>query len=185
MIHVDAVWKDNVETLRGDFFHERVDLRGYATRKGVRSERRIHLVSHRLGLYGVADIVEFEGEIADGSVLPVEYKVGSPKSNDWDRLQVTAQALCLEESLGVSVPAGAIFYGETRRREPVDVSDRLRKKVAELSHKMHKLYVAGVIPEAVVTPKCRRCSLNDTCMPQTSPLDARDYWRRHEKKLVV
>lgn len=184
LIHVDHVWEDNAETLRGDFFHERVDLRGYSTRRGVRAERRVHLVSHALGLYGVADIVEFEGNGDSMSVLPVEYKVGSPKTSDWDRIQVTAQAMCLEELHGVHIEAGAIFYGETRHRETFDISERLRDKVRDLSAKMHALYQRGETPGAILTAKCRRCSLREACMPEVASLDARAYWLKQEKELV-
>lgn len=185
LIHIDRAWEDNAETLRGEYFHMRVDLKGYATKGGVRSERRVHLVSRRLGLYGVADIVEFTGKDGGMKVRPVEYKVGSPKASDWDRLQVAAQAMCLEERLGVHVPTGSVFYGETRRRENFDISDELRGEVEGLSAKMHELYEIGKVPLPIATPRCRRCSLNEICMPQTSSLDAHGYWQRLEEKLVI
>lgn len=53
-----------------------------------------YLSSRTLGLRGIADIVEFH---RDGTILPVEYKRGQPKTNDCDRIQLCAQALCLEE----------------------------------------------------------------------------------------
>lgn len=184
LIHIDQVWEDSADTLRGDYFHERVDLRGYSTRRGVRAERRVHLVSHGLGIYGVADIVELEGAGGSESVLPVEYKVGRPKASDWDRIQVTAQALCLEESHGWRVGSGAIFYGETRHRETFDITDRLRERVRDLANQMHALSQSGETPQAVLTGKCRRCSLRDVCMPEASALDARAYWLRQERGMV-
>lgn len=185
LIYIDQVWEESAETLRGDFFHERVDLRGYSTKRGVRAERRVHLVSHRLGLYGVADIVEYGMSGGSQTILPVEYKVGAPKASDWDRIQVTAQAMCLEEAYGTLVETGAIFYGETRRRESFDVSTKLRDKVERLAVEIHELYRRGETPRAVLTPKCKRCSLRDACMPETSSLDAKAYRRGQEKKLVV
>lgn len=185
LIHIDQVWEDSADTLRGDYFHERVDLRGYSTKRGVRAERRVHVVSHALGLYGVADVVEYE-DTDDGLVVrPVEYKVGAPKANDWDRLQVVAQALCLEEGLRVSISNGAIFYGETRRREAVEISDKLRRKAGDLAERMHELAYAATTPPPVMTAKCRRCSLLDICMPESAALDAKEYWHKQEKKMVT
>ena len=57
---------------------------------------------------------------------PVEYKKGEPKENDADRLQLCAQAMCLEEMLACHIEEGALFYGETRRREVVNIGDELR-----------------------------------------------------------
>jgi len=58
------------------------------------------------------------------------YKRGKPKRDGSDRVQLCAQALCLEEMLGATVPAGAIFYGVTRRREEVVFDDALRTLMA-------------------------------------------------------
>ena len=94
-------------------------------RPGVRIVRGLRLRSLRLGLAGVADVVEFHRK-ADGVTLPgadgfwrpfpVEYKRGKPKPGRWDEVQLCAQAMCLEEMLGTTVPAGALFYATPRRR---------------------------------------------------------------------
>ncbi|MDP2997331.1 MAG: Dna2/Cas4 domain-containing protein, partial [Bryobacterales bacterium] len=44
-----------------------------------------------------------------------------------DEVQLCAQALCLEEMLGVTVPAGALFYGKPRRRLDVAFTEELRR----------------------------------------------------------
>ncbi len=74
--------------------------------------RSLSVHSLELGLFGVADIVNFD---AAGGVRPVEYKRGRPKRNGCDRVQLCAQALCLEEMLGVSIDRADLFYGKTRR----------------------------------------------------------------------
>lgn len=182
LIHLEQIWTDNLDTVRGELFHERVDLAGYSSGRGVRSERAVRLVSRRLGIYGVADVVEYG---RDGSVTPVEYKVGKPKVEDWDRLQVTAQAMCLEEMEGVHVAVGALFYGETRRRECLAIDETLRGRVEQLASKMHGLFDSGKTPRAVASQKCRRCSLKDDCAPETTGLDAQVYWRDFECELEV
>ena len=82
----------------------------------MRRVTALPLASRRLGLAGVADIVEFH-RAGDGETpYPVEYKRGKPKLHRADEVQLCAQALCLEEMTGRPVPEGALFYGETRRR---------------------------------------------------------------------
>ena len=182
LIHVEQMWTESADTLRGEFFHERVDTKGYSCAHGVRAERRVHLASRELGIYGVADIVEYGGGGDPASVVPVEYKVGKPKAEDWDRIQLAAQAMCLEEALGRDVKEGAIFYGETRRREPVAIGDALRMEVRTLATRMHELFELGRTPAASRGVKCRRCSLKDDCLPEASG-NVAGYWAAHGEDL--
>jgi len=98
--------------------------------------------------------------------FPVEYKRGKPKGDDSDKVQLCAQALCLEEMLDCTVPCGALFYGKTRRRTEVDFDDALRRETVHTARRLHALVGAGVTPRAVPEPKCQRCSLKDLCMPK-------------------
>ena len=175
LINVEGLWKESSDTTRGKFFHERVDTSGYSCRAGVRSERGVRLVSHRLGIYGVADIVEYR--VGDKpALMPVEYKVGRPKIENWDRLQVCAQALCLEEMEGVRIDVGALFYGETRRREVVEITEGLRREVASFAQRMHELLERGMTPRSEISRRCRRCSLQDECIPMICDHSASEYW---------
>lgn len=183
LIHIEQSWVDSADTMRGAFFHECVDAPGYSSARGVRSERRVHVASKKLGLYGVADIVERSDKEGVPAVVPVEYKVGRPKLEDWDRVQVAAQACCLEEMEQVEVREGALFYGETRKREVVPITDDLRNTVQSLSRRMHELFEQGMTPPASFGPKCRRCSLADECLPSTDGLDAKKYWDDRESAL--
>lgn len=178
LIHLEQEWSDNLETIRGDLFHARADTKGYSTSRGFRCERRVRLVSRTLGIYGIADIVEF-GLGADKEVVrPVEYKVGKPKVEDWDRVQVTAQVMCLEEMLNASIAEAALFYGETRRRETVAIDSAMRLRVERLCRRMHALFEERVTPLPLRSRKCRRCSLVDSCLPDTCGLDAHGYLKR-------
>lgn len=178
LIHVEGLWEESSDTLRGRFFHERVDAAGYSCRAGVRAERNVRLVSHRLGIYGVADIVEYHPE-GDVPVMPVEYKVGKPKVENWDRLQVCAQALCLEEMEGARIDAGALFYGETRRREDVEITRELRERVASLAQRMHELFAQGLTPMGENSGKCNRCSLQNECLPRIIGRRVDKYWKEY------
>lgn len=177
LIHIEQQWSESFDTIRGELFHERAHLAGYSCSKGVRSERGMKLVNRELGIYGVADVVEFSGVGDSRRIVPVEYKVGKPKVEDWDRLQVAAQALCLEEMLGVSIVDGALFYGETRKRECVKIEGEIRDRVVVLAEKMHALFSRGVTPRAKKMAKCKRCSLADDCLPSVASQSVAEYWR--------
>ena len=56
--------------------------------------------------FSVADVVEFHRKpvlqkagLAKWQPFPVEYKRGKPKKDNCDKVQLCAQALCLEEML--------------------------------------------------------------------------------------
>lgn len=167
LIHVEKVWAENRHTAEGRIMHLRADSGSAGRRGGVAEDRSVPLRSDRLGLYGVADVVEMRpGPDGHEVPYPVEYKRGSPKLKDWDRAQLCAQALCLEEMLHVSVPEGAIFYGTPRRRERVAFGADLRALVERTCLEMHAMIASAKTPAAVHGNHCRGCSLKDACMPE-------------------
>lgn len=163
LIHVEQAWNENLYTARGRVLHERTDKPGMERRRGVRTEFGLPLRSLELGLAGRADAVEF----LPSGPCPVEYKLGRPKKHDADRVQLCAQGLCIEEMTGLPVPAGALFYAATRRREEVALDDSLRGRVRELARALHELIKAGVTPLPEFGPKCRNCSLDPLCRAKT------------------
>jgi CRISPR-associated exonuclease Cas4 len=176
LIHIEQAWAENVLTAEGRVAHERVHSGGDESRGDVVVCRGVRLRSLRLGLSGQADVVEFHRvREGDGAPLaghegrwrafPVEHKRGRPKGHDSDKVQLCAQALCLEEMLGVSIGWGALFYGETRRRQDVEFTPELRERTEKLAARMHALFREGVTPPAVQTRGCDRCSLKDQCLP--------------------
>jgi CRISPR-associated exonuclease Cas4 len=171
LIHIEQAWAENLYTAEGRVLHERVDQADKVSRGDVRVEYGMPLRSLRLGLIGKADVVEFHRtEDATGEKwvpFPVEYKRGRPKKANVDRIQLCAQALCLEEMLGVEVPAGALFYGKTRHREDVDFNAQLRSETEEMAKRFHALIEAGATPKAVYGKQCDTCSLKDLCLPRT------------------
>jgi CRISPR-associated exonuclease Cas4 len=128
----------------------------------------VPLHSAELGLNGRADVVEFHKTSDENRRIPfpVEYKRGRPKDNNCDKVQLCAQALCLEEMLHVSVPAGAIFYGRTRHRFDVPFDETLRMETRETAVRAHEFIRNGVTPKPVYTEKCDSCSLLSVCMPK-------------------
>ncbi|HOD29492.1 MAG TPA: CRISPR-associated protein Cas4 [Syntrophales bacterium] len=168
LIHVEQTWQESGRTAEGRIMHERVHDEGGESQGNVRIERGVSLRSLRLGLIGKADVVEFQRQ-ADGSWLPfpVEYKRGKPKANDCDKVQLCAQAICLEEMLSVDIPAGALFYGQTRRRLDVAFDEALRRETEETARRAHELITSGRTPPPVYEKRCESCSLMTDCLPKT------------------
>lgn len=176
LIHVERLWAENLYTAEGRIMHERVDSGRRESRGDVRLEFAVSLRSLRIGLVGVADVVEFHRKVIKQSKpekpeinwhpFPVEYKRGRPKKENWDKVQLCAQAICLEEMLGVQIAKGALYYGKTHRRVDVDFNDVLRLETIDASKRLHEMVMVGTTPDAEYTPKCDRCSFLDVCLPK-------------------
>jgi len=178
LIHIEQQWEENLYTAEGRIMHERVDAGRSESRGKVRIASGLSVRSLRLGLVGKADVVEFhreEGEtgrkgaeITGWRPFPVEYKRGRPKKEAWDKVQLCAQAMCLEEMLGVEVPSGALFYGKTRRRVDVSFDSELRRQTEAAALRLHALIASGATPPARYDEKCEGCSFVSSCLPRVS-----------------
>lgn len=164
LIHLEQAWADNRFTAEGNVLHDKAHDGHDESRPGVRITRSLPVVSRRLGISGQCDIVEFH---ADGTVVPVEYKRGKPKSHDADETQLCAQAMCLEEMLGVSIAEGFLFYGQQKRRTTVAFDAGLRELVETTTHALHELIAARITPPAEYDARrCDACSLIEFCQPK-------------------
>jgi len=167
LIHIENQWVENVLTAQGRLLHKRAEEPLLKEKRGdlIRTHA-VPMVSWKLGLYGVADVIEIErkgkNEIRTDIV---EYKRGKTKPDDRDEVQLCAQAMCLEEMLGINLAYGYLYYGETKHRHKVDFSEDLRARVNMLAKRMHELYVKGETPPATKSSKCRNCSLAEICLP--------------------
>ncbi len=184
LVHLEQLWTENHLTAAGRSLHEHVDTVGHQARKDFYQATAVRLVSHKLGLTGIADMLEFyqvsspyntEGACIATQLkrkalfwvpFPVEYKHGKPDPRQADEIQLCAQALCLEEMLNVSIFKGALFYGKTRRRVDILFDDALRSKTIEIANKVHTLIREGKTPPAVYGKWCESCSLIDACRPK-------------------
>jgi CRISPR-associated exonuclease Cas4 len=167
LIHMEQAWAENRLTVEGKIIHEHVHDESRTTRGDVRIDYGVSLRSLRLGVVGKADVVEFHRQ-QDGSwsPFPVEYKRGKPKANDCDKVQLCAQAICLEEMLSVAIPVGALFYGQTRHRLDVFFDETLRRKTEEAALRAHDLIASGQTPPPVYEMRCESCSLLEQCLPK-------------------
>lgn len=182
LIHVEDVWKGNVFTVRGDILHEKVDTDTYESRGTIKTVRGLKIHSFRLGISGRCDVVEFHEKrfpstlvkpeeketftSGEGAVVPVEFKAGKPKDDISDKVQLCAQALCLEEMLNTSVTRGAFFYAKIRRRVQVEIDEELRKQTEEIISNVREIIANKRTPTAEYSAKCRSCSLEPVCLPK-------------------
>jgi len=194
LIHVEQQWEENLRTAEGRLVHMRVDDPFLTESRGdVVTSRAFPVVSYTLGLYGVADVVEYirsdEGILLPGyeglwTMRPVEYKRGKPKIDERDEVQLCAQAMCLEEMFDVHISRGDFYYNEIRRRVPLSLSPSLRERVASLSEEMHEVFARGITPAAENSRKCNLCSLRDICMPKLTKrkLSVQRYVQKHVRE---
>ena len=180
LAYIEDIWEENYLTAQGRLLHERVDDPWFnELHKGKIISRSVPIKSETLKMQGVADVVEFtvdeDGVAVPGkrglwSVRPVEYKRGKPKAEDCDKLQLCAQAMCLEEMLQTKVAAGEIFYGQIRRRTEISFDDGLRSSVINMAGDMHDMFSKAEIPKPKNGKHCKACSLINNCQPE---LDAK------------
>lgn len=176
LIHIEQQWQENVLTMEGQIFHEKAHD-GYSSekRKDILISRGMPVHSRKLGISGECDIVEFhlnEKGISlpnnDGRYIlyPIEYKRGKSKITDEDRMQLIAQVLCLEEMFLTGIPEAYLFYGQTRRREKVIISQENKEECIKMIMEMHQYYKRGYTPKVKSGKKCNVCSLRELCLPK-------------------
>jgi CRISPR-associated exonuclease Cas4 len=190
LIHNEQLWEENRFTAEGDILHQRVDKGGEEKRGELITARSVRLNHPELGITGIADMVEFrkwspqsadspqEEEVMQTTTelphrrgrwvpCPVEYKRGKSKLEDWDRVQLCAQTLCLESMYKIRIDRAALWYDSTKSREWVTLDESLREKTLSLIAQAHELLRSGVTPPPVYDRRrCSACSLYETCRPR-------------------
>lgn len=176
LIHIEQQWAENERTVEGNLVHKRAhDPFAAEKSKDVIVSRAMPVASRTMGVSGSCDIVEFcraedgvqlRGHRGLFHIFPVEYKRGKPKETNADLLQLTAQAMCLEEMFCTQIPEGAIFYSEIKRRVKVSFTEELREQVVRIFAEMHKYYDRKYTPRVKWSKSCNACSLKDLCLPK-------------------
>ncbi|MBD3317402.1 MAG: CRISPR-associated protein Cas4 [Chitinivibrionales bacterium] len=174
LIHVEQSWEENRLTAKGRLLHERVHEQNSESRGDTIISRGLRLRSLVYGICGQADVVEFHasphgvhltGHRDTWIPFPIEYKKGKPEKNNCDAVQLCAQAICLEEMLGIAIPYGALFYGKTRRRMAVAFDDALREETVKLIDKVHQMFTNKQVPPPIKDKRCTQCSMLTICLP--------------------
>ncbi len=101
LIHIEQQWQENLRTVEGHILHENAHDAFFTQKRGtVLISRGMAVQSRTLGVNGVCDVVELHaspdgvpifGRGGNWLPIPVEYKRGSPKETDADRLQLCCQ----------------------------------------------------------------------------------------------
>jgi len=176
LIHIEQQWAENLRTIEGEILHEKAHNPYHPEKRGdIIVSRGMPIFSRTMGVNGVCDIVEFHKDTSGVSLfgrtglylpIPIEYKRGSPKETNEDVLQITAQAMCLEEMMICNIPEGFLFYGEINRRIKVCFNETIRNQVSSMFNEMHELYNRQYTPKVKVGKHCRSCSLANYCLPK-------------------
>lgn len=175
LIHIEQQWDENIHTTDGNIMHRNVHDNSFNEKRGnVIIARSMAVSSSRIGLSGECDVVEFHrdengieifGRDGKYKVVPIEYKRGKPKANESDIMQLAAQAMCLEDMLCCDISVGYLFYGETKKRLKVEITDDLRTRTKNIIADMHNMYKRRHTPKVKRTKACNACSLKNICLP--------------------
>lgn len=196
LIHLEQQWEENRLTALGRVEHERVDEGYKEFRRGRRQISGLRVRSLEQGLYGRLDVLELDlldkqgqdnasafGLKGEWAFYPVEFKHGAPKEGDCDRVQLCAQALCLEEMLEIQIAEASLFYQKIRRREEVPLDARLREVTLETIGRLHRLFAQRITPPPEYLPHCKSCSLAELCLPRR--LDRKRFHHSREQLFQI
>lgn len=179
LIHIEQQWDENKLTIEGQLLHSNVDNPFYRQKNGnTVTLRSISIESKELGLYGITDAIELlPSASSENSIthplykgywkpFPIEYKRGHKKIDEQDEVQLTAEVICLEEMYHINIDCAALYYGETKHRENIYISESLRNLTRKCTSEMHEIYKRGYSPKAIKKKHCHNCSLINICMPE-------------------
>lgn len=176
LIHIENEWGENAFTKIGEIVHNKTDNPLIKEKRGRKIiSRAMPVSSKKLGISGILDTIEFykanEGITIDGkkgywNPIIVEYKSGKDKKYQYDKAQLMAEALCIEEMFAINIKKGYIYYHKTDERFEVEFDNDLRQLTTDTILEMHQAYKEKKIPSASYYRKYNLCSLNDKCLPR-------------------
>lgn len=179
----ERVWVENVETAKGRAEHERVHTQRVERRGDFVKLYENSVFSDEMQISGKCDCIEVVRDENGCTIpavdfpvrlLPVEYKHGKIRDESEYKIQLCAEAMCLEEMYHTTIPAGALFYITAHRRVDVELDEALREQVRQTVQKLWKVRREMLIPSATYGPKCKRCSMQEYCMPKVKT-SAKEY----------
>lgn len=175
LILLENAWSDNEYTMEGTISHERVHAQGQVKRGDIINIYDFSVHSHRMRLSGKCDCIEavmnedgFVFPFHEGRFIlyPIEYKHGVIRDEEEYNIQLCGQAMCLEEMYGCTITKGAIFYINAHRRVEIEFTEDLRHKVESDAKSLWRLFDTNNVPPGEYSAKCKKCSLNELCMPK-------------------
>lgn len=172
----ERVWVENVETAKGRAEHERVHTQRIEKRGESLKLYEYEVISEELGVNGKCDCIEAT-KSEDGCIIPaanfkvtlfpIEYKHGKVREDELEyKIQLCAEAICLEEMYQTKIPEGAIFFISSHKRLRVEFTEELRTIVRDTAIELRKIRESFIIPAAQYSSKCKKCSMLEYCMPK-------------------
>ncbi|MGE3537986.1 MAG: CRISPR-associated endonuclease Cas1 [Candidatus Tectimicrobiota bacterium] len=171
--YVQSEWAHSADTLDGRFVHRRVDQEKgrmpapeELDSRPTLHARSIMVGSDTLGAVARIDLIES----ADGQVVPVDYKRGTPpdlpeRAYEPERVQLCLQGLLLREQ-GYACEYGVLYFATTQERVTVPFTAALVERTLALLDEARRTAAVGDMPRPLVdSPKCPRCSLVGICLP--------------------
>ncbi|MGH7915450.1 MAG: CRISPR-associated endonuclease Cas4g/Cas1g [Candidatus Binataceae bacterium] len=174
---IDGIFAHSVDTIEGALRHEKLETKSDPLpppdQESHIHSRSVTLSSETHRLIAKMDLIEGEGR----TVVPVDYKKGSPRDTDdgpeaWpaDRVQLCAQSLILRDN-GYQCDEAVAYYHATRQRVRVAIDDGLVAETLRAVEDARTLALRGEIPSPLIdSPKCPRCSLVGICLPDETVL---------------
>ena len=176
LIMNEQLWQESADTVKGRFEHERVHDQRTEKRANKNSFYEMDVFSDNLRIMGKCDLLEVNKD-ENGMLLtlapypvtlyPVEFKHGNVREEEEYKIQLCAQAMCLEEMFQTNIPEGALFFTSSHRRLPVLLDEALRNRTKEIITIVRKMIEGFILPPPEYGPKCRKCSMRDACSPRT------------------
>ena len=176
LIMNEQVWKESADTAKGRLEHARVHEQRTERRSDKTSLYEQDVFSDRLKIIGKCDLVEAIRS-ANGKkfpftpylavLYPVEFKHGIVRDEEEYKIQLCAQAMCLEDMFQTSIPEGALFFTSSHKRMPVILDESLRNKTKDIIDSVWRIKETFFLPPPEYGPKCRKCSILDECAPKT------------------
>lgn len=178
LIYIEDIWRDNFLTLDGDKVHERVhDSSSSEIRKDKFFERGVYISSEEYGLTGQCDLIEYKNDPngiqlrdKDGLwvIIPTEYKHGNGDSIDYDKYQLVAQMICLEEMFQTEIEYGYLYYKKSNKKIKIENTNEFKLMIKQITKEMRELIKRQYTPKIRKNKKCKNCSLYNECNPDVS-----------------
>ena len=161
LVHVCGEWEDNYHTTKGSLDHETVHSKLVKHRQDYKQTTQVEVSSEKEKVRGKIDIVEER----KNRIYPVEFKKGTTSNWINNKLQLCAQAICLEEQVGIKVEFGFLWFIDSHQRKQVQIDKKLRTKTQRVIRKARQVLRSGFLPDKVADSRCDGCSMRRVCLP--------------------
>ncbi len=161
---VHAPMKQTYKMEEGENKHEQLQQSKNATKNTSQKYYNIYLTDPDLGLVGLIDYFEFDGNEA----YPIEIKSGNDPPKDLDnphKYQVVAQAMLIEKNFDFLVKMVRIFYSKLDKvvDYPITIEDKLA--VLKIVEEITEMLSSEQMPESTNDiGKCVDCECKNYCL---------------------